>query len=78
MAFAGLKKEKDRSDLITYLKEAVRHFIRFPLPLLIVVHLLVYRQLKLLTRTDIRIFISAYLNLILVIVHVDDILGPVH
>jgi cytochrome c len=23
MAFAGLKKEKDRSDLITYLKEAV-------------------------------------------------------
>lgn len=24
MAFAGLKKEKDRNDLITYLKEAVR------------------------------------------------------
>ena len=25
MAFAGLKKEKDRNDLVTYLKEAVRH-----------------------------------------------------
>ena len=25
MAFAGLKKEKDRNDLITYLKEAVSH-----------------------------------------------------
>jgi hypothetical protein len=24
MAFAGLKKEKERSDLITYLKKAVR------------------------------------------------------
>ena len=24
MAFAGLKKDKDRNDLITYLKEAVR------------------------------------------------------
>jgi len=24
MAFAGLKKEKDRNDLITHLKEAVR------------------------------------------------------
>jgi cytochrome c2 len=24
MAFAGLKKEKDRNDLVTYLKEAVR------------------------------------------------------
>lgn len=24
MAFAGLKKEKERSDLITYLKDAVR------------------------------------------------------
>ena len=23
MAFAGLKKEKDRNDLVTYLKEAV-------------------------------------------------------
>lgn len=27
MAFAGLKKEKDRNDLITHLKEAVRVFI---------------------------------------------------
>ncbi|KAG6820390.1 hypothetical protein H0H93_001160 [Arthromyces matolae] len=25
MAFAGLKKDKDRNDLVTYLKEAVRH-----------------------------------------------------
>jgi len=24
MAFAGLKKDKDRNDLITYLKESVR------------------------------------------------------
>ena len=24
MAFAGFKKEKDRNDVITYLKEAVR------------------------------------------------------
>ena len=32
MAFAGLKKEKDRNDLITWLKEAVRHPIcRLPL-----------------------------------------------
>lgn len=27
MAFAGLKKEKDRNDLITWLKEEVRLFI---------------------------------------------------
>ena len=26
MAFAGFKKEKDRNDVITYLKEAVRYF----------------------------------------------------
>jgi hypothetical protein len=26
MAFAGLKKEKDRNDIITYFKEAARHF----------------------------------------------------
>jgi len=26
MAFAGLKKEKERNDLITHLKEAVRTF----------------------------------------------------
>lgn len=27
MAFAGLKKDKDRNDLITYMKESVRaHF----------------------------------------------------
>ena len=26
MAFAGFKKEKDRNDVITYLKEAVRDF----------------------------------------------------
>ena len=32
MAFAGLKKEKDRNDLITWLKEAVCHPIcRVPL-----------------------------------------------
>lgn len=29
MAFAGLKKEKDRNDLITHLKEAVRVFALF-------------------------------------------------
>jgi hypothetical protein len=33
MAFAGLKKEKERNDLITHLKEAVCrsiiHFVRF-------------------------------------------------
>jgi len=29
MAFAGLKKEKDRSDLITYLKEAVRLVLEY-------------------------------------------------
>ena len=28
MAFAGLKKEKDRNDLITYLKEAVSIIFR--------------------------------------------------
>lgn len=28
MAFAGLKKEKDRNDLITYLKEAVSIVLR--------------------------------------------------
>lgn len=28
MAFAGLKKEKDRNDLITWLKEAVSHAFR--------------------------------------------------
>jgi cytochrome c2 len=27
MAFAGFKKEKDRNDVITYLKEAVREFL---------------------------------------------------
>ena len=27
MAFAGLKKEGDRNDLITYLKEAVCHVL---------------------------------------------------
>lgn len=26
MAFAGLKKDKDRNDLVTYLKESVRTF----------------------------------------------------
>jgi len=26
MAFAGLKKDKDRNDLVTYLKEAVSPF----------------------------------------------------
>jgi cytochrome c2 len=26
MAFAGFKKEKDRNDVITYLKEAVCYF----------------------------------------------------
>src|SRR5271170_7962007 len=31
MAFAGLKKEKDRNDLITWLKEAVRFFLLFDL-----------------------------------------------
>jgi cytochrome c2 len=25
MAFAGFKKEKDRNDIITYLKQAVRY-----------------------------------------------------
>lgn len=29
MAFAGLKKDKDRNDLITYMKDAVRFLIRF-------------------------------------------------
>jgi hypothetical protein len=32
MAFAGLKKDKDRNDLIAHLKEAVRSYISF-LPL---------------------------------------------
>ena len=27
MAFAGFKKEKDRNDVITYLKEAVSDFL---------------------------------------------------
>ena len=26
MAFAGFKKEKDRNDVITFLKDAVRYF----------------------------------------------------
>jgi cytochrome c2 len=26
MAFAGFKKEKDRNDIIAYLKDAVRYF----------------------------------------------------
>lgn len=30
MAFAGLKKDKDRNDLITYLKEAVSKSFRPP------------------------------------------------
>ena len=30
MAFAGLKKEKDRNDLIAHLKEAVRQLFHFP------------------------------------------------
>ena len=29
MAFAGLKKDKDRNDLITYMKDAVRFLICF-------------------------------------------------
>lgn len=33
MAFAGLKKDKDRSDLITHLKEAVRIYTLSSLPL---------------------------------------------
>ena len=32
MAFAGFKKEKDRCDVISYLKEAVRGFLRLTLP----------------------------------------------
>jgi cytochrome c2 len=32
MAFAGFKKEKDRNDVITYLKEAVRYFQAPPTP----------------------------------------------
>lgn len=32
MAFAGFKKEKDRNDVITFLKEAVRYFQAPSLP----------------------------------------------
>ena len=35
MAFAGLKKDKDRNDLITYLKEAVRILGTLLVPLLL-------------------------------------------
>ena len=31
MAFAGFKKEKDRNDIIAYLKDAVRDFKPHPL-----------------------------------------------
>ncbi len=35
MAFAGLKKDKDRNDLVTYLKDAVRLLLSsFPFLLL--------------------------------------------
>ena len=35
MAFAGLKKEKDRNDLVTYLKEAVRDVFAIVVALLL-------------------------------------------
>jgi hypothetical protein len=31
MAFAGLKKDKDRNDLITWLKDSVRCLLSFPI-----------------------------------------------
>jgi len=33
MNFVGLKKEKDRNDLITWLKQSVRHSSRIPVRL---------------------------------------------
>jgi hypothetical protein len=38
MAFAGLKKDKDRNDLITWLKDAVRSFT-FPFAQCSIAHL---------------------------------------
>lgn len=62
MAFAGLKKDKDRNDLITYLKDAVRDVPPSDLALqLICSHSSSSRPPRQLARTDI-IIISAYLN----------------
>ena len=61
MAFAGLKKDKDRNDLIAYLKESV-----CPCPVLYYFAplkcILPSRLLRLLAPTDL-IIIAAYLNL---------------
>jgi hypothetical protein len=49
MAFAGLKKEKDRNDLISWLKEEVCHVLAAFLHLIIKVR---PDQVNLYTRTD--------------------------
>ena len=77
MAFAGLKKEKDRNDLVTYLKEAVRDFPSLLASLPLILHLA--DRIKPVTNLD---SVYSYLNSRMVLV-LDDrgmlcILTPIH
>lgn len=77
MAFAGLKKEKDRNDLVTYLKEAVRDFPSLLVLLPLILHLA--DRIKPVTNLD---SVYSYLNSRMVLV-LDDlgmlcILTPIH
>lgn len=74
MAFAGLKKDKDRNDLITYLKEAVRCLSGlFPW---FTTHSRSIADCMSSSCSDTSLFIPAYLNIVSVIVRIDDILAP--
>lgn len=72
MAFAGLKKDKDRNDLVTYLKDAVRVFLVDPFETRATDTLrLRLDRLRTAFVGLFCLFVLAYLIPFLVIVHVD-------